>query len=796
MKGIGAMNPKKKQTLFMVLLFNILFLAGGVILIFRDHQDDITLFDIPLYDSNGLYNDGSKDSEGNHVFTTDYPVSRYRFIGRTGPLKSGIYTMKVYYTTNHDYYSIRCDAGTDGNAYPVLYAEPYTFSALYHDFTYRIWVNSDIESLETIIECGKDEGNKEYEEIFETDSLFSLEKIEITRDYRTTVFYKFLKLLTLLLILDTLLYVVWNIRKIQDHFGVVCGLTCIFLVSSLSVMGNFHADGHDTMFHFARIIGLADGLLGGDFPVRVQPGWLHGYGYATSVCYGDLLLYVPAFLYLLGVPIIHAYKIYVMLINLGTLLISYFCFKKISLSRQIGVGCTALYCLSVSRILNIYLRAAVGEYSAYMFLPLILLGIYEIYQLEDSTGKKETGWLLLSLGMTGIIQTHILSTMMVCIFIALTVLILIRKMSKRVFLSFVKSVLAALCLNLGFLVPLAEYSADALKVFAPKTSYGIQRYGLSLYELFSLGATATGKVSDSVQGLKGRIPESLGIAMLIAILAAFYVLAKCQSWKPCEKKRLLFAMSLGGTAVWMSTYYFPWNRLAAVAFLRSQVASIQFPWRFLSIAIPLLTYMACLAFMKLKELAGQRSLNYLLMGICLAGALQSLYCMDLINRNAEDNTVFYDSRPNLNLSKIVSSGEYLLAGTNTALTWTDLDVDGENVEAGILNRNGLCMDLSVEAQTDAWVEVPQFAYRHYQCQDIKTQEHYPVTRGTNNKIHVDLPDNYRGTLRIDFAEPWYWRLAETVSLAGFAAVILYTRRITVLAGRTPAPKCNVRMKEK
>lgn len=767
------MNPKKRKTLFIILLFHILFLAAGVLLIFKDHQDDITLYDIPLYDSNGLYNDGCKDSQGNHVFTTDYPVSRYRFIGRTGPLKSGIYTLKVYYTTNHDYYSIRCSAGKDGNAYPALYSEPYTFSALYHDFTYRIWVNSDIESLETIIECGKDEGNQEYEEIFATDSLFSLEKIEITRDYRTTVFYKFLKLFAFLLLLDVLAYLVWNLGKLRDHFGVVCGLTCIYLASSLSVMGNFHAEGHDTMFHFARIIGLADGLLSGNFPVRIQPGWLHGYGYAASVCYGDTLLYIPAILYLLGVPIIHAYKLYVMFINLGTLLISYFCFQKISKSRTIGVGCTALYCLSVSRILNIYLRAAVGEYSAYMFLPLVLLGVYEIYQLEDSTKEKDNGWLLLGLGMAGIIRTHILSTVMVCIFIAFTVLILIRKMSSRVFFSFVKSVLTAFVLSLGFLLPFAEYATDTLKVFAPKTSYGIQNYGLSLYELFSLGTTATGKVSDSVNGLVGRIPESLGIAMLITILAVFYVLAKCQSFKPCEKKQILFAMCLSGIALWMSTYYFPWNRLASVPFFRGQVASIQFPWRFLSIATPLLTYTACLAFKKIKEMAGQRSLTYLLMGICLAGALQSLYCMDLINRNAENNTVFYDSRPNLNLSKIVSSGEYLLAGTNTALTWTDLDVEGGNAEAEILNRNGLCMDIAVKAQTNAWVEVPQFAYRHYQCRDLATKESYPVTRGTNNKIHVDLPDNYQGTLRIDFVEPWYWRLAEIVSFAGFMAVILY-----------------------
>lgn len=767
------MTLKKKKTLFVIFLMNVFLLIAGMAYILHGHQNDITLYDIPLYDSHGIYNDGSMDSEGNNVFSTQFPVSRYHFTSRTEPLQSGIYTIKVYYTTDHDYYSIHCSTGMDGNPYPALYAESYTLSALYHDFSYRIWVNSPIDYLDINIECGQDEGNQEYEEIFETDSRFSVEKIEIAREYRTTITYKCLKLLALLFALDGIVCAWWNIGKIKKHFYVLLGLTCIFMVSSLSVMGTFHVEGHDTMFHFARIVGLADGILGGDFPVKVQPGWLHGYGYATSACYGDALLYFPAILYLLGVPLIHAYKLYIMLINFGTMLIAYFCFKKISRSQYIGVACAAVYCLSVSRILNIYLRAAVGEYSAFMFLPLIILGIHQIYG-DDREELPGNGWLLLSLGMTGVIQTHILSVLMVCIFIALTVLLLIRRMTKSVFLSFVKAVLASLFLNLGFLLPFVEYSTDTLKVFDMKTTYGIQRYGLSIYELFSFGTTATGRISDSVNGLSGRIPESLGLAILVILLLFLIVFARCTDWNPGEKRHLLFVMMLGGIAVWMSTYYFPWNRIASVRFLNDNVASIQFPWRFLSIAIPLLAYGACLVFIKLGEMLGARNLNGLLVGICLISALQGLYCMDLINRNAESYAIFYDNRPNLNVSKIVSSGEYLLAGTNTNLTWTELDVSGENIEAKILERNGLCMDVSCQAKNNAWIEFPQFAYWHYQCRDVDTGQAYPITRGNNNKIHVNLPDHYQGTLRIDFVEPWYWRMAELISLASFICVAVST----------------------
>lgn len=750
------MNDKKKKWLIIIIIINIVLLFGGGVLSLLGRQNNITLYDFPLYSSSGKYGDG-----GENFFSTEYPVSRYWFLGRTGPMTSGVYTVTVYYNAHGDHYNISCDTGgIDGKAYPAVYAETYTLSGLYYSFDYRIWVNSAIDNLDIRIDCGEEE---ETEEFFESDSSLYIDKIEIVRDYRETVFYRFIRFALLLFLIDAVIAVFWNLRRIKDNIYVVLGLACIFMVSSLSVMANFSAEGHDSGFHYARIVGLSGALLSGNLPVRIQPDWLHGYGYATSVCYGDVLLYIPAILYALGAPLPYVYKLYVLIINAGTLFISYFCFRKISGSKYIGIACSALYCLSITRLLNMYLRFAVGEYSAFMFLPLVLLGMKEIYG-DRGDEHKNYGWLYLCLGMTGIIQTHVLSVEMVSIFIAITVLILIGKMSKKVFLSLLKSVIATLFLNLGFLVPFLDYATDSLKVFADKSVYGIQHLGLSLYELLSFGTTATGKAIDALNGPAERIPESLGMGVLVVILLTMIVLAKCRDWKPDEKGQLLLTASLGCLAAWMSTYYFPWNRLAALPVLKNIVASIQFPWRFLSIAVPLLTYMACLTLVKFGETFGKEKLSYLLISICMICAFQGLFCQDLMNRNAQGYEIAYDNRSNLNVSRIVSSGEYLLENTNVNLTWTDLDVTGENVIISDTKRNGTRMDVTCQAGEHAWIEFPMFAYKYYRCRDVSTGETYPVTRGTNNKIHVDLPDNYQGTLKVYFAEPWYWRVSEIISL--------------------------------
>lgn len=740
----------------------------GAVFILRGNQNNITLYDIPLCTSQGEYKGGEKNT-----FSTDYPEEFYWFLGRTGSLESGIYDITVEYYTHQDYYRISCDYGGDGKYYPAVYEEPYTLNALSNRLTYRIWINSKLDNLNIKIYCGSKTG-----EIFEHESTFYVEKLQIVRNYRMTVFYKALKLLMMLLLLNVALFIFWNRRwcydKVCENFYVVLGFTCIFMVSSLSVMGNFSVGHHDIPFHYSRIIGVAEGLLNGSFPVKIQPGWLWGYGYAASVCYGDLLLYFPAVLYMFGVPIVHIYKLYILMINFGTLCTAYFCYKKISGSKYVGVTCAALYCLSIVRILNIYLRTAVGEYSAFMFLPLVLLGVWQIYTEEPKSFRS--GGLLLCLGMTGIIQTHVITTEMSCIFIALSVLLMIREMSWRIFMALIKSVLTVLCLNIGFLWPLFDYSMDALNVFAEKKSYGIQQLGLSIYELFSFGSTAMGQAKDSLDGLSGRVPESMGLAMLIILLLALVAAVKGREWEPRAKKELALSTVLSGIALWMSTHYFPYNRLAVVPILKKIFASVQFPWRFLSIAVPLLCYMACHVLIKIGQMFGKQKMYYVLIGICLISAFQALYCMDMLNRSEDMKQVYYDYRAERNHSWIASGGEYLLTGTNTYQTGLEQDIFGENIQVGVPERKGTQIRVPCQAEERAWIEFPLFAYKYYQCMDVQTKERFLITRGENNRIHVELPDHYQGTLKVCFVEPWHWRGAEMVSLFTGIWMIVYVWR--------------------
>ena len=129
--------------------------------------------------------------------------------------------------------------------------------------------------------------------------------------------------------------------------------------------------GHDLLFHLYRIEGIKNALLDGQFSVRVPYSWLNGYGYAVSIFYGDSFLYFPAVLRIIGFTVQGAYKAYVLVINIATILVSYYCFDKIIKDRKIAfAGCT-VYSLAPYRLLCTYLRFSVGLKTEHIVLPEI-----------------------------------------------------------------------------------------------------------------------------------------------------------------------------------------------------------------------------------------------------------------------------------------------------------------------------------------------------------------------------------------------------------------------------------------
>ena len=117
--------------------------------------------------------------------------------------------------------------------------------------------------------------------------------------------------------------------------------------------------------------------------------------------YGDAFLYFPAILHLCGLSVTASYKVFVLLVNVFTASTAYYAFSRIFANKSIGVIASLLWTLSLYRLECIYLRAAVGEYSALSFLPLVALGI--VYIFSKDIKPSHYGWDLCSMGACGVI---------------------------------------------------------------------------------------------------------------------------------------------------------------------------------------------------------------------------------------------------------------------------------------------------------------------------------------------------------------------------------------------------------
>lgn len=159
-------------------------------------------------------------------------------------------------------------------------------------------------------------------------------------------------------------------------------------------------NGHDLEYHLLRIESLKEGILMGKPFLRVNVLFFGGAGYASSMFYPDFLLYIPAALRALGVSINLSYHIFVGVCIILCYFSTFYCGYRLTGSRKAGLITAVILTLCNYHIEDIYVRAAVGEFTAFIFVPFVIYGIYNaLYEEADRV-------YLLGIGYGGVLLCH------------------------------------------------------------------------------------------------------------------------------------------------------------------------------------------------------------------------------------------------------------------------------------------------------------------------------------------------------------------------------------------------------
>lgn len=348
----------------------------------------------------------------------------------------------------------------------------------------------------------------------------------------------------------------------------------IALLAALPLLSNAGIHfGYDTTFHLMRIDAIFEGLKSGQFPVRMSGIFNVNHGLPVNVFYGDWLLYFPALLRFFGLPLSSVYQIYGVAIHFLSVYLAWFAFSRILQNRTLALFSVAALMTAHYRFFTFYARAGVGEFTAMAFLPLILLGFWRIYGATESAQQAkfyaEKTAIILALGMTGLITSHTISTVITTLTLFLVALFFYKK-TFRLFTLKILSISAVLTLFLtaAFWVPFLDYYANTfteLKATALLYKSFIQVFAVPWSKLLMPFGWQHWMFADFV-------------GLIVLILACFLIL------QGHANKSIQFFAGATLFLMWLCTNTFPWNFVSSLPTM-AWLTQIQFPWRFLSLVI-------------------------------------------------------------------------------------------------------------------------------------------------------------------------------------------------------------------
>ena len=595
---------------------------------------------------------------------------------------------------------------------------------------------------------------------YDGGGVFTLGKVTIQQD-RVYAWVRVLGWLLAAFFLDLLLLLFLPTSPLAIRNADLRG--CLFLLGGAVLLASMPVlmqgvgiFGDDIHFHLSRIDAIAQGLKAGQLPVRIYSQAKNGYGYAPSLFYGELCLYFPAVLRTLGVSVQLSYHLYVLAVQMLTAGIAFYSFRQMFSHNKTALLGSVLYLLNPYRLQNLYWRAAVGEYTAMAFLPLIPAALCLLYGRKEPT-KKQAGVacteMVIAFGM--LLQTHMISLEIMVLATAVFCLFHLRRtFSRCVLFVWLKSVAIVLLLNLWFLLPFLEIMGSGIYggMYGGTTMNAgrmIQRSGYAIPKVLTWNT-------------HGR---NIGIELIIGCMVFLWAWIGHDEEIPHREQKIgLWSTGIGLAACWASTNTFPWGLVGALPGKISGILlAIQFPWRYLTLAVILLTLATLCAVSLLRPKKLARPLAVLLLSASLLGV--GFFYREYLP--SESGEYVGDSGELIYVDYLVTNVAwyydklYLPIGAKETRDGFVIEkkVTTAEVEQIEKTEKGVILQYTAGMGEDGIIELPLLYYPVYGIKEgagtlFKTE---------NGMLGIQVPAGSSGTIRVAVQEPLRWRLAELVS---------------------------------
>ncbi len=377
----------------------------------------------------------------------------------------------------------------------------------------------------------------------------------------------------------------------MKRFGFI--LFVLSLLPLLNLLTPGIMDAHDAPDHVARIANFYQSLAEGIVIPRWAANLNWGYGHPILMFLYPLPSYIASFFHVLGVGLVDSVKL-VFAVSYTLSVLAFFLWAGTSWGPFAGFVGAVLYGFAPYRFVDLYVRGAIGEHVAFIFPPLIFLGL-----LLLARGNIVRSRLLIIGGTSGLLLSHNAVSLMAFPLVFLYAWYLFVFESKRSRCFWVETLLSigvGFALSAFFWIPAFFEGKYTLRDIVTKGDFANRfvEFSQFFYSPWNYGGT-------------NLLTKEVGIAGWVAVfLTSMYGLH--------ARKRLQVFL-------WGGVVVFGLSLLIQTPFSRgiwnsvSILQKFQFPWRFLTVSVLLSSVLGSVLIMSVSR--GKLVVGWMLVFIAL-----------------------------------------------------------------------------------------------------------------------------------------------------------------------------------
>ena len=492
-------------------------------------------------------------------------------------------------------------------------------------------------------------------------------------------------------------------------------LIIIFFITLFFIFPYIVLDGvpieHDTFFHLSRIEQYSIALKNGYILPAITPYTNGNFGYASPLFYSDILLFPFALLHALGLPLTIIYRTLIFFVIYFTALSMYILMKHITNKSSVSYLASIAYIFSNYHISDVYVRGALGETMAFIALPIVLLGIKELF-----FDKNEAKWRTLFFGLLLLVLCHNLTFLFGVVLVVIGFFVGRGFSEKKIIVATSKTILFAFLCSAFYTLPMLEQLSSQqfiLNIYA--SNFDLSTTSMTLSQYF-VNKTIFGISSNTIDINSAMVVNVGYFLTFVPLLYLFLPKDKHSSF-------LTFLFICGYVAFLLPSSLLPWKSMQFLSIL-------QFPWRLNTIACLMLSvvsaYSICNLFDKFKYVP------IICMVLLLVEGFYHIH--PVLNRDfMMKDTMTWQNVQNGDLIDPYYSADYMrieLAGGDylpinhpnfKEYAYEVVDIQG-NIQASQLERTYDKLSISFDEEVSGTFIAPLTYYKGYQVYDSNNQK--------------------------------------------------------------------------